>query len=1023
MKKTLRTIFLLVTVTAFYANAQKARKVLIIGIDGTLNAGLTQTWAPNIYALMNDGHSYVSTDAQTDIPTISGNGWSGIMTGVGITKHKQPNNSFQTNDDYANYPSFYREIIAKYPTLRTVSIASWLPINKYIIKDEHISHKNVDPTIGDDNTNPDYVSDEIITLEAIDELTNNNPGVLFVHLDDVDGAGHGSGFSISNANYTAAITAADLRVKRIFDALKARPTYQQEDWLIAITTDHGGSGTSHGGSTYQERNTFIILNNIAIAPTHLTAPAPTTVTENVLLFPGSQPGIKPDLYGELPTAIKSKINFGSESFTIQAKIRMLSDASLSYPPIISDKNWNSGANAGFALAWHSNSLKFNMATTTNLAPGGVAVTGGSRGTDLVTGIGLADKEWHYVTIVVDRTLKRIQAYEQGILKATKDITYMDNYVNATTTFPVNIAADGQVSSYVNAFFKGNIQQVRIYKAALSAADVSSTWNKESYNSGDVQWANLVYYNTGLTFNSDKSGLSGETVGATNGVNGDIAFKNTTGAAFPTTMSTDVSQQFLVQKTEQSVSFTGTKTGNKPNLYGELPKASTTDKIDFGTEDFTIQLRVKMDNATSDNYPPIISNKDWNLGANTGFALVWHTQTLKFNFTTTPGTRGTDLDTQIDLADKRWHYITIVVKRSNDRIYAFDGGVLKAIKDIAYMNGLNATTTFPINIAADGMAGEAITNYATTYFKGNINHVRIFKGALSEKEIRANWKNDNLDANAPEWSKLVFYNKGNVLSADKLTGVAVSDGANTDIALKTNGAGVIPTSLSTITANMHDEQTPPFTYSVPATVLRFLDVPIPANYDGEVLAGVTANPANSPLPVKLISFTAEAVQSGVSLKWKVGTEDNVNAYDVLRKVGTSDFVKIGSVKARGIANYGFTDPSPIAGVNYYRLKVVDNDGAFKLEDPKAVNFDFNAQEIVVYPNPIQGNQINISLKKYSAGKYNYTLNNAAGSTVQKGSFNYDGASAATIKVAETLGAGVYILQVNKGSESFQVKLVK
>ena len=36
--------------------------------------------------------------------------------------------------------------------------------------------------------------------------------------------------------------------------------FQSEDWLIVITTDHGGIETWHGGQTLEERSTWIVCN-------------------------------------------------------------------------------------------------------------------------------------------------------------------------------------------------------------------------------------------------------------------------------------------------------------------------------------------------------------------------------------------------------------------------------------------------------------------------------------------------------------------------------------------------------------------------------------------------------------------------------------------------------------------------------------------------------------------------------------------------------------------------------------------
>ena len=48
--------------------------------------------------------------------------------------------------------------------------------------------------------------------------------------------------------------------KETIDAIKARETYDTEDWLIIITSDHGGFGTKHGKASIQERMTFIVSN-------------------------------------------------------------------------------------------------------------------------------------------------------------------------------------------------------------------------------------------------------------------------------------------------------------------------------------------------------------------------------------------------------------------------------------------------------------------------------------------------------------------------------------------------------------------------------------------------------------------------------------------------------------------------------------------------------------------------------------------------------------------------------------------
>lgn len=77
-----------------------------------------------------------------------------------------------------------------------------------------------------------------------------------------DAAGHSRGFSNRSKRYVQAIQTFDDYVDIIVDAIKARDSYNEEDWLILITTDHGGIRRKHGGKTLQERMTFISSNKV-----------------------------------------------------------------------------------------------------------------------------------------------------------------------------------------------------------------------------------------------------------------------------------------------------------------------------------------------------------------------------------------------------------------------------------------------------------------------------------------------------------------------------------------------------------------------------------------------------------------------------------------------------------------------------------------------------------------------------------------------------------------------------------------
>ena len=46
----------------------------------------------------------------------------------------------------------------------------------------------------------------------------------------------------------------------IIEAIESRENYASEDWLILITTDHGGIEKDNGGPSFEERMTFIVSN-------------------------------------------------------------------------------------------------------------------------------------------------------------------------------------------------------------------------------------------------------------------------------------------------------------------------------------------------------------------------------------------------------------------------------------------------------------------------------------------------------------------------------------------------------------------------------------------------------------------------------------------------------------------------------------------------------------------------------------------------------------------------------------------
>jgi predicted AlkP superfamily pyrophosphatase or phosphodiesterase len=236
-----------------------AKKVLIIGIDGCRPDALLAAKAPHLHDLIKNGA--FSDQAKTGDMTASGSGWGSLLSGVWREKHGVRGNDFKLSN-FQEFPDCLTRIKKARPNAFVASIVHWDPIQKQIIKKSDV--------------NAAYKTDAEVTKAACQLLTDKNPDLLFVHLDDVDGAGHRFGFDPKLPTYLKAIEKVDTQVGDILKAMQKRATYEKEDWLILVSTDHGGKGKGHGNDTPEERTIFLIVSGPSAARGTIE-PAPVIV--------------------------------------------------------------------------------------------------------------------------------------------------------------------------------------------------------------------------------------------------------------------------------------------------------------------------------------------------------------------------------------------------------------------------------------------------------------------------------------------------------------------------------------------------------------------------------------------------------------------------------------------------------------------------------------------------------------------------------------------------------------------------
>ena len=306
-------------------NAFDGRRVLLIGIDGcrpdALRKLVENGRAPHLRSLVEGGtvtwNAYAGgkqgEDAEQD--TSSGPGWSTILTGVWKDRHGVRDNKFRFHR-IAQWPHWMRRIREHAPKAWLGSFCDWPEIHDYIVAasrsgaESFLDVEFLTTTKDATGKHVDYVKcDAEINQRAIEQLKTSNPDAMFVYYGNVDETGHGMAhkegrFSPENEPYLAALAQVDGLVGELLAAVKARPKYAEEKWLVLATTDHGGIDTKHGGQTPEERTIWMIASGGNVR-------RGAVVEESV-----PQTAVAPTVFRHLGIPIKPEWGWEAEAFGV-----------------------------------------------------------------------------------------------------------------------------------------------------------------------------------------------------------------------------------------------------------------------------------------------------------------------------------------------------------------------------------------------------------------------------------------------------------------------------------------------------------------------------------------------------------------------------------------------------------------------------------------------------------------------------------------------------------------------------------
>lgn len=237
------------------AEGKEKKKVLILGYDGFREDGLNNFTDPEnsaVLSIMDSGglyHSFAGGLKDSPQAASTSPGWSSILTGGWHDYHGVFDNGLPKKD----VPTIFEYAVQN--GYSTTFISSWREHFETVYTQDIIRAQLL-------NEPSQYIlakNDEDSKNQAI-EAIQQDFDIIMAIAEYTDNAGHSSGFGNDNPLYQEACQQADQWGKEILNIVESRESYSKEEWLIIITTDHGGLEQHHGGQSDEERNTWFAVN-------------------------------------------------------------------------------------------------------------------------------------------------------------------------------------------------------------------------------------------------------------------------------------------------------------------------------------------------------------------------------------------------------------------------------------------------------------------------------------------------------------------------------------------------------------------------------------------------------------------------------------------------------------------------------------------------------------------------------------------------------------------------------------------
>ncbi len=188
-----------------------------------------------------------------------------------------------------------------------------------------------------------------------------------------------------------------------------------------------------------------------------------------------------------------------------------------------------------------------------------------------------------------------------------------------------------------------------------------------------------------------------------------------------------------------------------------------------------------------------------------------------------------------------------------------------------------------------------------------------------------------------------------------------------------------------------------------------------------------------LPIEVMTFRAEKVNhQDALLSWTTASEQNSAAFEIERSTDARNYRFVGKLAAAGHSHeylsYTFTDKDLQIADNqtfYYRLKLIDTDGAYAYSEIRRLVFSIDSQEmeVTLFPNPSADGSCQIYLNQdLPQDAYSEIfLKDLFGRVIAEASMHLD-TQVQTLNFGQNISSGTYYIVVKNALGSKALRWV-